>query len=111
MQSLCGGELVELGAGAGDGDGVFAEVEAGGFAGGFGFEHAVAGFRGAAGFGNHHDQRAVEAGFGELGEHAVHAVGVGVVEEVEREPRVRPRASETSCGPSAEPPMPISRSC
>ncbi len=42
------GELVELGAGAGDGHGMLGEVEAGGLEGRLGGEHAVAGFRCAA---------------------------------------------------------------
>ena len=89
MKPCCVGELVELRAGAGDGDGVLAEVEAGGFPGGLGFEHAVAGFRGAAGFGDDEHEGVVEAGGAESWRcTAVHAGGVGVVEEVDRQSRV-----------------------
>jgi hypothetical protein len=54
--------------------------EAGLFVSGFGFEHSVAGFFGAAGLGNDQTkglaQRSVE-----LIQDAIHAVGVGIVEE------------------------------
>ena len=74
----CG--LVEFRTGAGDGDKVLGEIESGGLEGGGGFELAVAGLGGAAGFGDDDDE-----GFGELaakaGENVVDAVGIGVVEE------------------------------
>ena len=73
-------DLVELGAIAGDGDEVLGGHEAGGFEGGGGFEHAVAGFDRAAGLGNDHDEGFGEFA-GELAEHVIDAVGVGVVEE------------------------------
>jgi hypothetical protein len=60
---------------------VLAEIKARFFPGGLGFEHAVAGFRRAAGFGNDEHQRPVEPGAFELINHRVHAGGVGVVEE------------------------------
>ena len=55
--------LIELGAGAGDGDVVLREIEAGGLERLGGFELAVAGFGGAAGFGDDDDE-----GFRELAE-------------------------------------------
>jgi hypothetical protein len=55
------GGLVELGAGACDGDEVLREIKARGLEGGGGLELAVAGFGGAAGFGDDDDE-----GFGEL---------------------------------------------
>ena len=85
MKWCCVGELIELRSVAGDGDGVFAEIQSRGFPGGLGFEHAVAGFRSAAGFGNDEHERLVEAVGGDLGEHRVHAGGVGVVEEEDRQ--------------------------
>ena len=67
-------------------------VELGGLEGGDGLEHAVAGLRGAAGFGDDDDE-----GLGELaaqfGEDGVEAVRVGVVKERDREP-VLARAAE-----------------
>ena len=80
---LHGGDI-ELGIHAGDGDEMFRVIELGGGERGDGFEHAVAGFRGTAGFRDDDDE-----GFGELPaqgvEDVVDAVGVGVVEEVHRE--------------------------
>ena len=74
------GVFVEIAANAGDGDGVTGEVEAGGAVSGFGFEHAVAGFFGAAGFGDDDGEGGGEFG-ADPGENAADAVGVGVVEE------------------------------
>ena len=64
--------------------------------------------------GDDDDEGLVEAGPRELGEHAVDAVGVGVVEEEDGciwSVRGWPRASATNCGPRAEPPMPMSSTC
>ncbi len=85
---LLGGVLIELGTHTGDGGGVAAEIESGGFIGGFRLQHAVAGLGGAAGFGNDEDEGAVQADDGELGDDGIHPGGVGVVEEVEGKPRV-----------------------
>jgi hypothetical protein len=47
-----------------------------------------------------------------LGKSAVDAVGIGVVEEVRLQAVGRARErSATSCGPSAEPPIPITSRC
>lgn len=81
------GVFVEIAAKAGDGDGVAGEVEAGGAVSGFGFEHAVAGFFGAAGFGDDDGEGGGEFG-ADLGENAADAVGVGVVEERDVEGRI-----------------------
>lgn len=67
--------------GAGDGDGVFREVESGAFIGSAGFEHAVAGFGGAAGFGNDDGERGGKVR-SDVGDGALDAVGIGVVKEV-----------------------------
>ena len=81
------GVFVELAAEAGDGDGVSGEVESGGAVGGFGFEHAVAGFFGAAGFGDDDGEGGSEF-IADLGENAADAVGVGVIEEGDIEGRI-----------------------
>lgn len=81
------GVFVELAAEAGDGDGVAGEVEAGSAVGGFGFEHAVAGFFGAAGFGDDDGEGGSEF-IADLGENAADAVGVGVIEEGDIEGRI-----------------------
>ena len=66
---------------AGDGHKVFCKWDAGFFKGRLRREHAVAGFLGAAGFGNDDDERAAEAA-ADLGKDFFHAVGVGVVKKV-----------------------------
>ena len=45
----------------------------------------------------------------DFGQNLVHAVGIGVVEEINGQfvGRGWPRAWATNCGPSAEPPMPM----
>ena len=86
-EALFFGEVVELGAVSGDGDGVFGEVESGCLEGLFGFEHAIAGFGSAAGFGND-DRESGGESVAELGERFVDASRVGVVEEVGGEGRV-----------------------
>ena len=83
--------------------------EAGAGEGGFGVEHAVAGFRGAAGLGDDDGERGGEFR-ADVGEDALHAVGIGVVEEGDGHRRAGPAsASATNCGPRAEPPMPMTR--
>lgn len=67
--------------GAGDGDGVFGEVEVCLLVGVACFEHAVACFWGAAGFGDDDGEGVGECG-ADVGEGALDAVWVGVVEEV-----------------------------
>ena len=80
-------------------------------------EHAVAGLLGAAGLGDHDDEGVGQAGSPSAAEHAVHAVGIGVVEEEDAHPVAPGPAGRrlTNCGPSAEPPMPMtsrfSRTC
>ena len=80
--------LVELGSAARDGGGVAAEIESGRFEGGLRLQHSIAGFRGAAGLGNDEDQGLIQAGPCQPGEHRIHPGRVGVVEKVQRQPRV-----------------------
>ncbi len=81
------GVFVELATEAGDGDGVAGEVEAGGAVSGFGFEHAVAGFFGAAGFGDDDGEGGGQF-LADFSENAADAVGVRVVEERDFEGRI-----------------------
>ena len=57
------------------------EIQPGALVSGFGFQHAVAGFGGAAALGDHQGQGLVQAAFQRV-QDAEHAVGVGVVEEI-----------------------------
>ena len=75
------GEVGEFGAVPGDGDGLVGEAESGAIEGVGSFEHAVAGFGSASGFGDDDGEGAGEV-LTDVGEGAVHAGGVGVVEEV-----------------------------
>ncbi len=62
---------------------MFAEVQTRPGEARLGFQHAVAGFLGAAGFRNHHDQGVIEI-LADFPEDPVEAVGIGVVEEINR---------------------------
>jgi hypothetical protein len=77
------GEVVELRPLPGDGHRMLAEIEAGGGKSGLRLEHAIAGFRGAAGFGDNQHEGFGQPGFGEFGEHSVDARRIGVIEKIQ----------------------------
>ena len=88
-EALGGGVGIELRTFAGDGDRVLAEIESGSFIGSLGLQHPVACLRRATGFGNDHHQGLGETLLLQLRENAVHPGRIGVVEEMNRQLRVR----------------------
>ena len=74
------GDFIQLRTFAGNGDGVAAKIQTGFVIRRLRFEHAVARLFGAARLGNDNGQRVLQT-VADLGERALHAVGIGIVEE------------------------------